>query len=219
MKKFVAIILTCNLVVGICMVALATKTTNGNTDTLANNGSSPTDTSSMDIIGIYVESSSGIVYCVDITWGNMQFTYYKSEGLSWDPSNYTYGTGTDIWNIVTGGGNCVTIENHSNDKIYATVDCEFNAKYSGLRGTILQTSDSNQSSTFTSYTNETETHYGLPAYLTIESAVGIGNTWETGQPTGQVQLDIDGDTGGALSDTEMGSVTVGITSIQPELNT
>ena len=75
MKKFIAIILTCILVVGNSMVALATKTTNGNTDTLTNDGSPPTDTSSKDVIGIYEKSSPEIVYCVDITWGNMQFTY------------------------------------------------------------------------------------------------------------------------------------------------
>ena len=56
----------------------------------------------------------------------------------------------------------------------------------------------------------------MPAYLKIESAVGKGNTCATGQPMGQVQLDIDGDTGVALSSTEIGSVTVGITYIQPE---
>ena len=156
------------------------------------------------------------VYCVDIKWGNMQFTYSKSEGASWDPSNHTYGTGTGDWASVTNGGNCVTIENHSNDKIYATVDCKFNTQYSGLSSTILQTSVCNQHSSFTQYTDATETHYALPAYLVIESAVGKGNTWDTGQPIGQVQLEIDGDPGVALSSTEIGSVTVDITDFKPE---
>lgn len=117
MKKFIAIILTCILVVGNSMVALAAKITNGNTDTLSNSGSPPTETSTKDVIGIYVESSPGIVYCVDITWGNMQFTYNANE--VWNPDTHSYNS-SGAWTVANNNiDNQIKVVNHSNTDIVA----------------------------------------------------------------------------------------------------
>ena len=117
MKKFVAILLTCVLAVGNSMVALAAKTTNGNIDILSNGGSTPTETSTKDVTGIYVESSPGIVYCVDITWGNMQFTYNANE--VWNPDTHSYNS-SGAWTVANNNvDNQIKVVNHSNTDIVA----------------------------------------------------------------------------------------------------
>ena len=117
MKKLIAILLTCILVVGNSMVALAAKITNGNIDTLSNGGSPPTETSTKDVTGIYVESSPGIVYCVDITWGSMQFTYNASE--VWNPDTHNY-TSSGAWTVANDNvDNQIKVVNHSNTDIVA----------------------------------------------------------------------------------------------------
>lgn len=120
MKKLIGILLTCVLVVGYSMVALADKTTNGNIDTLSNSGRSPTETSTKDVTGIYVKSSPGIVYCVDITWGSMQFTYNASE--VWNPDTHNY-TSSGAWTVaIDNVDNQIKVVNHSNTDIVAQLE-------------------------------------------------------------------------------------------------
>lgn len=57
------------------------------------------------------------VYKVDITWGEMQFTYLEEGSRVWNPDTHEYETSvTSRWEE---RGNTVTITNHSNVAIIA----------------------------------------------------------------------------------------------------
>ena len=63
-------------------------------------------------------STTGTVYSVDISWGDMQFTYAKSGSRTWDPSDHTYDDSTtSAW---TADGNTITVTNHSNADVTAS---------------------------------------------------------------------------------------------------
>ena len=63
-------------------------------------------------------STTDTVYSVDISWGNMQFTYAKSGTRTWVPSTHTYEDGTtSAW---TADGNTITVTNHSNAEVTAS---------------------------------------------------------------------------------------------------
>ena len=97
-----------------------------------------------------LDSSHGTVYCiegdpasysndpngnpaqvisVDITWGELSFTY--SDG-TWNPDTHTYdGAG---WNVDEEGGNSIKVENTGNTDVNVTY--EYKAKETGITGSF-----------------------------------------------------------------------------------
>ena len=72
----------------------------------------------IDVYARYQDgSTTGTVYSVDITWGDMQFTYAKSGALVWNPNDHTYTDDTTSnWQAE---GNTITVTNHSNTEVTA----------------------------------------------------------------------------------------------------
>lgn len=69
------------------------------------------------------------VYSVDVAWGEMQFTYTKTGSMQWDASVHRYvDSTTSTWSAA---GNTVSITNHSNGAIKATLSAELNSGFSG----------------------------------------------------------------------------------------
>ena len=60
-----------------------------------------------DVTGSYVagNESNGIVYCVDITWSDLDFTYHAEKGAVWDPDTLKYSEGA--WRFFDSSGNAV----------------------------------------------------------------------------------------------------------------
>lgn len=73
----------------------------------------------IDVYARYVDgSTTGTVYSVDISWGNMQFTYAKDGNRTWNPSDHTYNDETTTqWQA---DGNTIQVTNHSNTDVTAT---------------------------------------------------------------------------------------------------
>ena len=65
-------------------------------------------------------SETSEVYSVDLNWGDLIFKYTTSKG-TWNPSSHIYENGTEGWRTETEGGDRITITNHSNVSINATV--------------------------------------------------------------------------------------------------
>ena len=58
------------------------------------------------------------VYSVDISWGDMKFTY--TAGTSeWDPAKHEYVVAEGVWTPVSTDSNKITVTNHSNAGIEA----------------------------------------------------------------------------------------------------
>lgn len=92
-------------------------------------------TTAIPVTGTYQKSSiDGTVYSVDITWGNMDFTY-QTTGKHWDPATHEYVTTSEGWRC-TEGANQVTITNHSNAEVKCTLEYQSNDNYTDITGTF-----------------------------------------------------------------------------------
>lgn len=92
-----------------------------------------------DVTGIFVEGAkSDIVYSVDVSWGSMEFTFIdESEGI-WNPLTHTFDDVVDsTWNL-TDESNKITITNHSNDNIIATMS--FSSSIANVEGGFYEES-------------------------------------------------------------------------------
>ena len=70
------------------------------------------------VTGVYEPGSAttDTVFCVDIDWGEMRFTYHAKKAPQWDPAAHAYSESVDAhWS----GEGVITVTNHSNAKITA----------------------------------------------------------------------------------------------------
>lgn len=76
------------------------------------------------------------VYRTDVSWGNMKFTYRKTEEVRWDASAHEYLISTEgTW---ISGGSRITFANHSNRSVTASLRVQMEPDASGIRGTFDQ---------------------------------------------------------------------------------
>lgn len=104
-------------------------------------------TASCDVKATYTTDTSGgaggaggTVYSVDIAWGDMEFTYTAAAGV-WDPATHTI-TGADggTWKVNNEGGNKITVTNHSNTAVTATINYAAASGYDSIIGSFDKTS-------------------------------------------------------------------------------
>lgn len=111
MKKIIPVILAVLLVVGMCTVSVSAFTI-GDADGFPASDVTATIGSAQGNVNIYADGSTVNVYAVDITFGDMSFTYGTTT--KWNPNTHKYevvGGGTAEWSP-TGTPNIV-IDNHS----------------------------------------------------------------------------------------------------------
>ena len=133
MKKKTALVLTLAMVFSLAPLSAYA-------DTIGTAGG----TASHDVTATYRADSSGgaggKVYSVDITWGDMAFTYTAEAGI-WDPANHTY-TGAEggVWTVDSKDGNKIKVTNHSNAEITASIDYTPAPGYDSISGSFDKTS-------------------------------------------------------------------------------
>lgn len=175
MKKKTALVLTLAMVFSLAPLSAYA-------DTITTGGG----TASHDVKATYRAGSSGgtggTVYSVDITWGDMAFTYTAEAGI-WDPANHTY-TGAEggVWTVDKDGGNTITVTNHSNTDVTAEFRYAAADGFTGINGTFDNAS------------------------LNLESAVG---TTVEAAPKATTSLSLNGALGSTTADnTKIGTITV-----------
>ncbi len=114
MKKIFALILTFAL-------ALTAASVPAFAETIGKGGSADKDVKATYSAG----DSATIVYSVDITWGEMSFTY--NDG-AWDPDTHKYDAS---WSPK---GNTVTVTNHSNTAVTAKLSYTAAKNYTDISG-------------------------------------------------------------------------------------
>lgn len=79
------------------------------------------------------------VYSVNISWGNMKFTYSEGSSRRWDPDTHQYSTGSakSSWKA---DGSTVTVTNHSNVDVTVEFSYAPVAQYQAVTGTLSTTS-------------------------------------------------------------------------------
>lgn len=143
-------------------------------------------TASHDVKATYRADSSGgaggTVYSVDITWGDMAFTYTAEAGI-WDPTTHkTTDAEGGVWTVNNDGGNTIKVTNHSNTGVTAAFSYAAASGFEGISG---------------SFDN---------ASLKLESAVG---TTVEAAPKATTSLSLNGALGSTTTDnTKIGTITV-----------
>ena len=175
MKKKTALVLTLAMVFSLAPLSAYA-------DTIGTAGG----TASHDVTATYTTDTSGgaggTVYSVDITWGDMAFTYTAAAG-TWDPANHTY-TGAEggVWTVDKDGGNTITVTNHSNTGVTAGFSYAADTGFEGITGTFDN------------------------ARLDLRTAVG---TAVDEAPNGTAALSLSGALGSTTADnTKIGTITV-----------
>lgn len=107
MKRIISFTLALASALALAAPAMAEKATIGQ------------ESQTIDVYAKYEDgSTTDTVYSVDISWGNLRFTYAKSGTRTWNPSNHTYDDSTSsAW---TADGNTITVTNHSNADVTAS---------------------------------------------------------------------------------------------------
>ena len=123
------------------------------------------------------------VYSVDITWGNMEFTYSEGSGRTWNPATHTYSSGgAGGWSH---SGNTITVTNHSNAQVTANLAYASETGYEGISG---------------SFGNKSTMNLATAERTTVEEA-----------PTDTAELSLTGTLNRTVKDpTQIGTVTVTI---------
>ena len=178
MKKKAALVLTLAMVFSLAPLSAYA-------DTLTAVGG----TASHDVTATYVDGSSGgaggaggKVYSVDITWGDMAFTYTAEAGI-WDPTTHkTTGAEGGVWKVDKDGGNTITVTNHSNTDVTAEFRYAAASGFEGISGSFDKES------------------------LALKTAVG---TEVANAPSGTAALTLDGALGSdTTANTTIGTITV-----------
>ena len=126
-----------------------------------------------------------VVYKVDVEWGAMEFTYHESAQNQWNPQTHQYEL--SVAGSWSESGNEVTVKNHSNAEVNATLSFEA-ADGQPVTGAFYQGEDR------------------LDGALALESAVG---TPADAPPSGTAQLKLSGSLDSAMTDFgKIGTVTV-----------
>ena len=130
---------------------------------------------SFDVKAKYSAGVVADVYAVDIEWGSMEFEY-KSAGTTWDPDKHEYVTTTEAsW---TESGNDITVTNHSNKPITATLSYTADTAHPEIDGTFTVESRTLASAVGTvkdeapSFTSYLELSGALSASVTTLTKVG-----------------------------------------------
>ena len=175
MKKKTALVLTLAMVFSLApLSAYADMITTGG------------GTASHDVTATYRADSSGgaggKVYSVDITWGDMAFTYTAEAGI-WDPATHkTTDAEGGVWTVDKDGGNTITVTNHSNTGVTAAFSYAAASGFEGISGSFDKES------------------------LALKTAVG---TEVANAPSGTAALTLDGALGSdTTANTTIGTITV-----------
>lgn len=124
MKRIISLAVLLAMVFCLGVPAFAANVaTNGGTD------NSP-------VKGTYVAGTeSAIIYSVDITWGALEFTYTDASEGTWNPGKHVYdGAKAAAWTVDKTDGDKITVTNHSNTAINATLSYASKTEFSAVTG-------------------------------------------------------------------------------------
>lgn len=221
MKKTLALLLSLALITGFGALSAAAEGQTG----------VGTGNYTIDATGTYVEGTTGngVVFCVDVEWTEMSFTYHAEQEPVWDTSTHTYSEAVDAyWE----GDATITVTNHSNAKILVTPAYEAAEGYEAASVSFdtdaLKLLSAEKTSSATSGTISVTPQGSLPAgtteqkigTITITIAEDTDITSEEAQellekiPTLQEQTYANRDT----LDTEQSTLTVEETELRTTLD-
>ena len=114
-------------------------------------------------------AGGGTVYSVDITWDSMAFTYSEGPSPTWNPETHTSGQGgTGGW---SSSGNKVTVTNHSNTEVTATLAYASTEGFKGISGSFDKSTMNLVTAVGTTFENAPKDTAALTLDGTLDSSV------------------------------------------------
>lgn len=111
MKKILTIALVVAMMLTLAVSAFAVV------DVVDSRASETTSTGTIQVVVNDTTTEAEKVYYVEVDWSDSKLTYTKAGTQVWDPENHEYiDNRTASWSELT-----VTVKNHSNDKVTATL--------------------------------------------------------------------------------------------------
>ena len=102
---------------GFAMFMSITAAVSLSTAVFANTGIKNGGNDTAEVKGTYNKKDTAIVYSVDISWSNLNFTYNDAYKGDWNPKTHSYENATEAgWDKSSGA---ITVINHSNTAIKA----------------------------------------------------------------------------------------------------
>lgn len=123
MRKGIASLLTCSMVMAMTSTVYASE------------GSSNVGTGdqTIDVSAKYSDNTeSPIVYNVELTWEAMEFTYAVGGTNVWNPDTHEYES--DVSANWIANGNKLTLTNHSNAEVNASLQFNADEMYNSVKG-------------------------------------------------------------------------------------
>ena len=169
MKKKTALVLTLAMVFSLAPLSAYAETI-----------SSAGGTASCDVKATYTTDTSGgtggTVYSVDIAWGDMAFTYTAAAGV-WDPKTHTTTSSTGgVWTVNNTDGDKITVTNHSNTAVTATINYTPASGYEGITGSFDKTSLDLATAVGTEVSNAPKATAALSLDGALDSATAANTT-------------------------------------------
>ncbi len=128
MKKVITSILAVSMLGAMSVTAFAGETPSTPTPETVTDFTNLGTAGNHEVQVKYDDSTNTTVYSVDIVWGDMQFDY--SAG-TWNPTTHSYTADANAgFKAAAEGGDKVTITNHTNKAVTATVAYTSEASYS-----------------------------------------------------------------------------------------
>lgn len=151
-------------------------------------------TDSADVKGSYKEGTKAdTVYSVDVQWGSMEFTYTGANQGTWNPLDHTYTGKTEAAWTNAEGANKISVTNHSNAGVKATLKYNKDTSFEGITGSFTEANGT-----------------ANDGVMDLQSAVG---TETIAAPTASATLGLSGELASTASaNTKIGNVTVTITA-------
>lgn len=176
-KKITSFLLALGLTMSLSVTAFA-----ANSETVT----SDSGTATITVKGTYQGSATGGTISVNIAWDEMNFTY-TAAGNTWNPKTHSYNEdGNGGWSTDTA---TITVTNHSEVAVKATLSFTLNESLSGITGTFTENS-------------------GTASDNVLELATAV-NTAVDSAPSASAEFGISG---GAISESmdTLGTITVTI---------
>lgn len=98
-------------------------------------GGAVTEQQSVPVSVQYVGGGQDTVYCIDVEWTDMSFTYYAGDGLIWDSNTHKYLQVNQGWS--NDGKATITVTNQSNCPIDVQITYVSSKKTIEIVGDII----------------------------------------------------------------------------------
>ena len=158
MKKFAVLLLTLALFCALAVPSFAATVGEGGSD-------------SANVKGSYVAgSTAATVYSVDIRWGSMEITYTGASEGTWNPLTHKYDGATEAAWSCGNNANLITVTNHSNAAVTATLAYASGEGFTGITGEF----DSSTLNLATASGTERDNAPTGSAKLTLKGALASG---------------------------------------------